>query len=51
MTKMEKLLEVKTSLASVLNKLEVYIFTEDVDNILDDNVKPVISEAVEKLKQ
>ena len=44
MTKMEKLDEVKKNLTSVLNELEVYIFTEDADNILTEDVSKVVEE-------
>ena len=33
MTKMEALKDVKKTLASVINKLETYMFIENIDNI------------------
>jgi hypothetical protein len=50
MTKMEALREVKLSLTSLLCKLEVHIFTEDVENILEKQEKVSKSFIVEEIK-
>ena len=36
MTKMEALRDVKKSLTSVINKLETYIFIEDMDDVREN---------------
>ena len=41
MTKMEALRDVKESLTSVINKLETYMFIEDIDDVRENkSIKP-----------
>lgn len=49
--KIEKLREVKTNLVTILNELEVYIFTENIDKYLDKGIDMPKTPVVNELKQ
>ena len=51
MTKLEALKEVKTNLATALNKLEVYIFTENINGHLEESVDKQKTVVVKELKR
>ena len=51
MTKMEALKEVNANLTAVLNKLEVYIFTENINGHLEESVDKQKTVEVKELKQ
>ena len=51
MTKMEALKEVKANLTAVLNKLEIYIFTENINGHLEESVNKQKTVAVKEPKR
>lgn len=51
MTKMEKLGEVKSQLNNILNKLETYMFIENITEVRDNKINEEKPEVIVELKQ